>query len=462
MSLDADNKLVPLLAESWSANSDQTRFTFKLAPNAKFSDGTPVEAKDVKWSWERLKNLKGAASFLLETLTSIEAPDNETVIAIMGSPNSEFLNLIAAPYAAIVNSDIAMENGARAGVDAPTADKAEAWFLRNSAGSAPFVLGSYLAGAELRLKKNDKYWRSEPAFSEVVIREVKDPALRAKLLDRGEVDIAMQIELDAAKAIKNPDITVRALPSFSFIYLALSAGAKDNDVPLTKEVREAIGYGINRKAILELMIDGEGQLITAPIPYGFPGGTGYPDPVYDPARAKAMLTSAGHPNGFNLEAIFPDLKAFGVDFPLLFKRIKDDLSLINVKVNLQSVPFSAWRSKIIKDGIPLTAAFYSPDYFGTAQFFEYFGMMEKSPWAIFAHLKDKDDLNVNETELYKEALSSDARATEGIWHELGLHMIDDKIIFPIMSPHLILAYRSDIKGVRHSPCCNLPLSEISR
>ena len=61
LGLDAKNKLVPVIAESWEASADQTTFTFKLNPKAKFSDGSPVEAKDVKWSWERLKNIKNAA-----------------------------------------------------------------------------------------------------------------------------------------------------------------------------------------------------------------------------------------------------------------------------------------------------------------------------------------------------------------------------------------------------------------
>jgi peptide/nickel transport system substrate-binding protein len=55
-----DGSLQPLLAEKWSANPDNTQFTFTLRPDAVFSDGSPVEAKDVAWSWERLKNLAGS------------------------------------------------------------------------------------------------------------------------------------------------------------------------------------------------------------------------------------------------------------------------------------------------------------------------------------------------------------------------------------------------------------------
>src|SRR5262245_5253085 len=61
--LAADNKtLTPRLATKWESNADQTQFTFHLDPDAVFSDGSPVEAKDVKWSWERLHNMKGGPS----------------------------------------------------------------------------------------------------------------------------------------------------------------------------------------------------------------------------------------------------------------------------------------------------------------------------------------------------------------------------------------------------------------
>jgi peptide/nickel transport system substrate-binding protein len=142
LTLDTSNKLVPLLAANFEASADQTKFTFKLDPKAKFSDGTPVEAKDVKWSWERLKNLKGSAAFLAENITGIETPDAQTVVVTMASPNSEFLNIVSAPYMAIVNSDVASANGALAAGDAATKDNAEPWFLQHSAGSGPYVLTS--------------------------------------------------------------------------------------------------------------------------------------------------------------------------------------------------------------------------------------------------------------------------------------------------------------------------------
>jgi len=462
LTLDANNKTVPLIAASWEGNSDQTKFTFRLDPKAKFSDGSPVEGKDVKWSWERLKNLKGSAAFLVENVTAIEVPDAHTVTVTMASPNSEFLNIVSAPYMAIVNSKVAGAGGAVAEADASSKDNAEGWFLQNSAGSGPYVLTSYSPNSELRLKRNPQYWRSAPAIDDVVFRQVKDAVAQAQMLESGTADIAMQIDPDTAKTIKSKDVTVTTVPSYNFIYLALSPGAKSNKVKMTKEIREAISLGLDRKDILEFTLGKEGQLISAPIPIGFPGGSGFPEEPYDAAKAKDMLAKANVKN-LELDAAFPNLNAYGIDLSLLMQKVQQDLSKINVKLNLQPVTFSAWREQVSGNGIPVTTVFYAPDYYGSAQYVEYFAMMPGSPWSKRAGAaNDPSVINPREQELLKKALAANGDEAAKIYHEIGLEMIKDKVILPLVSPNLILAYNSAVKGVRYSACCNLPVAEISR
>ena len=171
------NTLLPRLATTWEANADNTVFTFKLDPTAKFADGSPVEAKDVKWSWERLGNLKGSASYLIGGTTSIDTPDAGTVVVNFKEPNSAFLQIVAASYMGVINSDVASAQGASAAADAATADKAEPWFLKNSAGSGPYTLTSYTQGDSVVLTRNDNYWgKTKPVFPKVTMKQVKDSA----------------------------------------------------------------------------------------------------------------------------------------------------------------------------------------------------------------------------------------------------------------------------------------------
>ena len=165
LTIGPDNhSLTPVLAQSWESNSDQTQFTFHLDPKAAFADGSPVEAKDVKWTFERLANMKASASYFMDGVKSIEAPDAHTVVIAMAAPNSEFIGIMAAPNTGIINSKAAIAQGALANADAATKDPSEPWFLANSAGSGPYMLDSYKPNDELRLKVNDKYWRAKPAI----------------------------------------------------------------------------------------------------------------------------------------------------------------------------------------------------------------------------------------------------------------------------------------------------------
>lgn len=461
--LDKDLKLVPLLAESWTSNGDQTEFTFKLNPAAKFSDGSAVEAKDVKWSFERMKNLKGNASFLADSIASVEAPDAQTVIIKLNMSNSEFPQVVAAPMMAILNSDVLAAQGALADETAAEKDGAEPWLLANSAGSGPFVLDKYEPNAELRLKRNDGYWRAKAPAPAVIFQQVKDAVAQAQLLQSGSVDIAMQIDPDTAKTLEGSKVKIERVPSFNFVYVALAPGAKGATVKMDPKVREAISIAIDRQGLIDVTLGGAGRPMATPIPLGFPGSEGHEIPPYDPERAKALLAEAGLADGFTLDATYPDMNAYGVDFNLMIQKIQQDLSKVGIKLELSPVPFANWREKANGEGIPLTVVFYAPDFFGTSQYVDYFGLSEGSVWAKRAGgANDPSIINTKITEIRNAALAAPTpEEAEKLWFQAGQMMAQDRIIIPMVSPELILAYGENVKGVRYSACCNLPLSEIS-
>jgi peptide/nickel transport system substrate-binding protein len=144
------------------------------------------------------------------------------------------------------------------------------------------------------------------------------------------------------------------------------------------------------------------------------------------------------------------------------QKVQQDLAKVNIKLDLQPIPFANWRERINGDGIPMTAVFYAPDYYGTSQYIEYFAMTKGSPWARRAGAeREPSVLNPKESELYKAALAASGDEAAKLWHQAGEEMIKDRVILPLVSPNLILAYKSDVKGVRYSACCNLPLAELS-
>lgn len=459
-----DNKtFIPRVAEKWEGNADRTQYTFTLNKKANFADGTPLTSADVKWTFERLANVKGSAAYFMDGITAIETPDPQTVIVKLAASDSSFLAKVNASYAGIINSKLASANGATAAKDADTTDKAEAWFLKNSAGGGPYTLANYTEGAEIRLARNDKYWGDKPALKEVIIKQVKDAVTQRQQLETGDADIAMQIDPDTAKKISNKSVTIKEVPSFNFVYIALSPGAKDNKIDLNPKIREAVRSALDYDGIIQVTLGGGGKKQAAPIPNGFLGTKNLQLPSRDVAKAKQLLKDGGQPNGFTIDAMYPNVNVYGVDFNTMMQKIQSDLSEIGIKLNLQPVEFTVWVAKIRGDGIPLTAVYFAPDHTDPIQYVQYFGMVPGAPWAGRAGGANTPLLNQAEVDLSAKALASSSDAErEKLYESIGNEMIKDAIILPIVNPNLVLAYRSELEGMHYSACCNLEVARLKR
>jgi peptide/nickel transport system substrate-binding protein len=459
-----DNEtLEPRLATEWEISEDGKTYTFKLDADAVFSDGSPVEAKDVAFSLMRLKNLKAGASFLADGIALIETPDPKTVVIGLGAPDPEFLGKVSAPYGAIINSDLATENGATAGEDAAQTDQGESWLLENSAGSGAYVLESYRPDDELRLKANPNYWREAPDAGTVVIREVEDAVSQMQALQSGAVDIAMQIDADTAATVQAEGITTELVPSFNFVYVALSPGAKALEVELTPELREAVALAIDYEGVLDVTTGGAANLIASPIPPGFPGTKDLPQPKQDVERAKALLAEAGHSDGFTLIAAYPEINIYGVDLTIMMQKVQQDLAKVGIEVKLEPVTFPVWRERVGGEHIPLTAVYFAPDYYGSGQYAGYFGMVPGAGWYARAGGDEAAGLkNERMVALMEEVRTATPEAAVDLYHKMALEMIGDRIIIPLVNPSLVLAYRDNISGVRYAVCCNLPIEDLEK
>ena len=454
--LDAsDNKtLVPRLATKWESNATQTEFTFTLDPKAKFDDGSAVTSADVKFSWERLKALKAASSYLVSTISTIDTPDPETVKVTLGAPNSAFLAQVNASYLGIINSKLATANGAT--LD-PATDKAETWFLSNSAGSGPFKLESYTSGSELRFKRNDAYWGTKAHFPEVIMKETPQAVTQRQQLEQGAVDIAMQISSDVAKGMAGADINVKQVKSFNYVYLALSQGAKGGEA-LTPDVRQAIRLALDYAGLVDVTVGGAGQMQASPIPNGFLGTDGLAAPKQDLAAAKALLAKANITN-LTLDATFPSLNVYGVDFSTAMQKVQTDLKAVGINLTLNPVEISVWADKIGKDGIPVTMLYFAPDHTDSSQYVQYFGLVKDSQWLTWT--KGTDEA-AEDTLLAQAFAAPDSTSRAAVYNKLANDMINDQVIIPVVNPDLFLASRSDIKGMAYSACCNLVLADLSR
>ncbi|MGE0717637.1 MAG: ABC transporter substrate-binding protein [Alphaproteobacteria bacterium] len=463
INLSPDNRaFVPELAERWSVSADGKTYTFNLDPKAVFSDGSPVESKDVRWSWERLRNMKGGPSLRMRGVAAIETPDAKTVVIRLEAPDSDFLAKAADAYTVITNSDVIKAQGGTDAADANTADKAEGWMLRNSAGSGPYVLESYTPQNEIRMKRNPNYWRTKPYFAGVVLKQSKDAVSQAQMLQNGSADIAMQVDMETAKKVGGGNIEITRGPSLSQIYMAISPGAKNLAVPLTPKIREAIAYAINYQNIIDFAAGGAGRLQPSPLHGDFIAGRELPPPVYDPNKAKALLAEAGVPKGFKLEAVYPNLNAFGIELTLVAQLVQRDLAKVGIELSLQPVTFPVFRDRITNDGIPLTVSYSTPGYFGPGNTVQFFAMIPGSVWATRAHAeREPSILNARISELFKQALADPTDGRYATYQEIALEMIKDKITVPLINVDNLIVHRKGLQGMRYTVCCLLPVGEIN-
>ena len=193
------NKLEPELAESWAIAPDGNSVTFKLRKNAKFHGGTPVTAKDVKWSFDRAVTVGGFPNFQmaagsLEKPEQFEAVDEHTLRVKFIRKDKLTMNDLAVPVPGIFNSELVKKN-------ATAADPwGLAWTRNNTAGGGAFKVEAFRPGQEIIYLRNDD-WKSGPLpkLRRIVQRDVPNTGNRRSLLVKGDIDITFDLPTRALR-----------------------------------------------------------------------------------------------------------------------------------------------------------------------------------------------------------------------------------------------------------------------
>ena len=330
-------ELMPDLAESYTISDDGLTYTFKLRPNLKFHNGRAVTSADVKYSIERAVNPKtqcpGAGYFSMikgyddeaagktTELSGITTPDASTVVFTLTAPNATFLHIMAINFGFIVPKEEVEKYGAD--------------FGHHPVGTGAFKFGEWQLGQKLVLERNKDYHRpGVPYLDQITFEFGQEPTVALLRLKKGEVDILgdgippaqfLQITSDPA----NKDLFVKGEQMHTG-YLTLNTKVKPFD---DLKVRQAVNMAINKKRIIQI-INGRAEVANQVLPPSLPGYDkdfqGYP---YDPAKAKALLAEAGHPDGFSTELYATDTDPQ----PRIAQAIQQDLAAIGIKADIKSL-----------------------------------------------------------------------------------------------------------------------------
>ena len=321
-----DLKPQPGLAKSWEAAADGLTYTFHLQDNVKWHDGKPFTADDVVFTLADMlpKTHARARVILNKFVDSVQAPDPKTVVIKLKSPFPAFMLMFEPGFAPIMPKHI------YAGTD----------YMANPAnqkpiGTGPFVFSRYQKDAQIRFKGNKDYWKPDEVKVDNLIFAINtDASVRAQKLKAGECQITLNprpADLDALK--KDPNLNLPSQAGFNLGYIAYNVTHKPFD---KLEVRQALDMAVNKKAIIDAVYQGAGQLASNGMP---PTQWSYDETIkdapYDPAKARELLKKAGVAEGTEITLwAMPVQRPYNPNAKLMAEMLQNDWAKIGIKAKI--------------------------------------------------------------------------------------------------------------------------------
>lgn len=287
-----DGKVAGVLAESWKTSEDGLTYTFTLRKGVKFHDGKEVTAEDVKFTYDsildeeinspRHSDLLGAVA----GTESIAVKDPYTIEFKLKGPYAPFL--VSIPIYGILPKHIL---GDKKGNDFNSAD----FNTKNPVGSGPFKFKEWVKDNHITLEAFPDYFMGRPKIDEYIMKVVKDATVVAAQLKTGEVDYAVFEPAMLAELEQVPHLNIKKYDDYNFTFYAYQLDPSKTDLFQEKAVRQALLYGLDRQAIVDSVLFGQGVVANSifPLPSWAYDPEGNPEYKYDPSKAQQLLDEAG-------------------------------------------------------------------------------------------------------------------------------------------------------------------------
>lgn len=329
----------PSLATSWQVSPDGLTYTFKLRDGVKFVSGNPMTSADVKWSFDRVKNLKSNPAFFLDSVQEVQTPDPATVVLKLKSKAPALLAILSSPALGVIDSKLVQSKGGDSSANASTLDKAESFLNSQSAGTGAYSMVTYTPGQEIDLVKNPNHWRGAPKLDRIVVRNITEAATEKLQLQRGDVDIATGLDQDQMKSLQGAQgVTTKASPAATTFYVLLNNNPQVGGAFSNPLVQQAVRYALDYDGILQ--IAGPGAVRLAGVfPASFAGALPSSDAIkQDKAKAQQLLQQANVGQVTGAITYGSDEVIWGVQSAVLAQKIQSDLNAVGMKITLNGLP----------------------------------------------------------------------------------------------------------------------------
>ena len=328
VTLDADGRLAPALAESWEPR-DERSWLFRLRPGVTFHDGEVFDSASVRFTIERLLDPVSASPIRaqLDAIERVETPDARTALIVTKQPFApliaELTQLMMLPPA----------HTARTGF-AALADQPN--------GTGPFRFVERVRDERIVLEANGQHWRGAPAAGRLELRPLPETTTRVAAVRTGQADLAVNVPSDQAPTLQREGVSVVGRPGVQALYVRLHARKPPLD---DVRVRQAIVHAVDVDQIITTLYGGRARRITGPFP---PEVLGYdaaaPLPAYDPELARALLRQAGVAEGTPL--VFETPQGRYPKDDQLALALAGFLDKVGLRVQIRAIEWAAYLKKV--------------------------------------------------------------------------------------------------------------------
>ena len=276
---NGSNEVVAGLAESWEYDENACTYTFHLRDGVKWHDGEPFTAEDVKFTIEAIMDPENGSENApnFEDVEEITVPDDKTVVFRLSAPNVAFLDYMTM---AILPQHLLQNENMQ-----------ESDFFRHPVGTGPYKLESWDAGQSIVLVKNEDYYLGAPKIDRIIFKIVPDDNAQAVQLQSGELDLALLDPKNAQSFAGADGYTLYDMTTAD--YRGILFNFANDYWTANRDIIPAICYAIDRQAIVDSVLLGEGMPAYGPLQRNIYNDESVEHYDYNPDKARAILEDAG-------------------------------------------------------------------------------------------------------------------------------------------------------------------------
>lgn len=385
---DENNQVVPALAEKWNFDREKRTYTFRLRDGLTFHDGQPLTSADVKFTLEAILDPANQSEIISNytDIESISCPDKLTVKIKLKQANVAFPDYMSIGI---------LPKHLLEGEDLTTSD-----FNRNPVGAGPYRMISWDPGQSIVMEKFADYYGGEPKIEKVMFKIVPDSDAKALQLAAGDIDMAQITPKGAESLAKNKKYSIYPMDTADYRAIAYNFAS-----PLFGRYPELAGilsYAVDRDAIVDSVLLGEGEAAYSPIQAGPYNNSNMEKFSYNPKKAQQLLQDDGWKKG--KDGYF---EKDGTPLKFVISAMSDDkvrvdmakmcaaqLQKIGVNASAEAKPSLDWAGQdacIIGWGSPFDPDDHTYKVFSTGAGDNYTGYSNKSVDRILVKARHTED-----------------------------------------------------------------------